>query len=174
MRKRRKLNELNAGSMADIAFLLLIFFLVVTTIVKDKGIPVILPEYYEGPPGDALGRNVLKIIINDEDQLLIESELRKIEDVENAVIEFVQNPQIHIDKPTSPEKAIISIENDEDTSYELYVQVYAHIHCAYKKMRNEEAMYRFEKPLNQLTVAEKNIVLNKYPLKLSEADPYSL
>ena len=119
-------------------------------------------------------RQVLKILVNNEDKLLIESAPRNIEEVEQTVIEFVQNPLLETDKPTSSDKAIISIENDEDTSYEMYVQVYAHIHSAYKKMRNEEALSKFGKPLDQLTTAEKNVILNKFPLKLSEADPYSL
>ncbi|MFT4537035.1 MAG: biopolymer transport protein ExbD, partial [Saprospiraceae bacterium] len=73
MRKRRKMPELNAGSMADIAFLLLIFFLVVTTVAEDKGIPVILPLYYVGPPGPVPENDVLTILINAEDNLLVES-----------------------------------------------------------------------------------------------------
>jgi len=117
MRKRRKMPELNAGSMADIAFLLLIFFLVVTTIAEDKGIPVILPKYYVGPPGPAPENNVLKILVNADDKLLVESKPASIERIRDIVIDFVTNPKAESTKPKRPDKAIISLQNDVNTSY---------------------------------------------------------
>jgi len=81
MRKKRTPPTLNAGSMADIAFLLLIFFLVVTTIAEDKGIPVILPEYYEGPPGPMPDRNVLALLVNGNNEILIESVSAEVDEV---------------------------------------------------------------------------------------------
>ena len=117
--------ELNAGSMADIAFLLLIFFLVVTTIAEDKGIPVILPEYYEGEPGPVADRNVLKILVNADDNVLIEAVPTEKKTIKDIVIEFVTNPQIEKDKPLSSKNAIISLQNDVNTSYEAYVKIYS-------------------------------------------------
>lgn len=172
MRKRRKMPELNAGSMADIAFLLLIFFLVVTTIAEDKGIPVILPEYYEGPPGPVAGRNVLKILVNANDDLLVESQPKNIDEMKAIVMDFVTNPRQENDKPISPQKAIISLQNDINTSYETYVKIYAHIHDAYSTLRNDMAQINFQTDYAKLSIAEKNIVLEQYPMKLSEADPF--
>lgn len=172
MRKRRKMPELNAGSMADIAFLLLIFFLVVTTIAEDKGIPVILPEYYVGPPGGVIERNVLTILVNADDDILVEKEPKQIEEMEELVIDFVTNPTQSKDKPVSSEKAVISLQNDVNTSYEAYVKLYSHIHSAYLKLRNDMARDRFQEDYEKLAVAQKNEVLKKYPLKLSEADPF--
>jgi len=165
--------ELNAGSMADIAFLLLIFFLVVTTIAEDKGIPVILPEYYEGPPGPAADRNVLKILVDADDRLLVESQLTDIDNVKNIVIDFVNNEDNSNKKPRTTDDAIISIHNDERTSYEAYVKIYSHIHSAYKTLRNDYALVTFDTEYDQLSIANKNVVLKKYPLKLSEADPFT-
>ena len=172
MRKRRKSTSLNAGSMADIAFLLLIFFLVVTTIAKDRGIPVILPEYYEGPPGPESERNVLKILINANDDVLVESVPTAKVDIKDVVIDFVDNPNGERDKPLSSEDAIISLQNDVNTSYETYVQIYSQIHEAYAHLRNTLSDYRFQKPFAQLSIPEKNEVLKVYPLKVSEADPF--
>ncbi|MDF1694267.1 MAG: biopolymer transporter ExbD [Saprospiraceae bacterium] len=172
MRKRRKMPELNAGSMADIAFLLLIFFLVVTTIAEDKGIPVILPEYYEGEPGPMAARNVLKILINGNDDVLVESILTEKDEIKDIVIDFVTNPNLDETKPLQTNKAIISIQNDVHTSYETYVQIYSNIHEAYAFLRNSMAHEIFQKEYAQLPVSEKNTVLEKYPLKLSEADPF--
>ena len=172
MRRRRKMPTLNAGSMADIAFLLLIFFLVVTTIAEDKGIPVILPEYYDGPKGKVIDRDVLNIILNAEDELLVESKLTDEKLLKEMVIEFVTNPKLEPDKPVSSEKAIISLQNDVHTSYEKYVKIYSYIHEAYSVMRNAMAQQLYETDYAQLSIKQKNSVLKKYPLKLSEADPF--
>lgn len=174
MRKKRKMPELNAGSMADIAFLLLIFFLVVTTIAEDKGIPVILPEYYEGPAGPANDRNVLKILVNADDNLLVESQPKKIGEMKKIIIDFVNNPRSENDKPISSDKAIISIQNDINTSYEAYIKIYSHIHEAFRIMRNDLAQLRYQTDYDKLAVVEKNEILKKYPMKLSEADPFML
>lgn len=173
MRMRRKMPELNAGSMADIAFLLLIFFLVVTTIAEDKGIPVILPEYYEGPAGAAADRNVLKILVNADDDLLVESKMQKVENMKDIVIDFVTNPNAENDKPRSPSQAIISIQNDKNTSYEAYVKIYSHIHDAYATLRNDLSQLKYQSDYKDLAVADKNNILKHYPLKLSEADPFT-
>lgn len=172
MRNRRKMPELNAGSMADIAFLLLIFFLVVTTIAEDKGIPVILPEYYVGDPGQAPDRNVLKILVNADDNVLIESIPTDKDKIKDIVIAFVTNPRKENDKPTSPKSAIISLQNDVNTSYETYVKIYSHIHEAYSFLRNSMAQDNYQIEYAQLSVKQKNLVLETYPLKLSEADPF--
>lgn len=172
MRNRRKMPELNAGSMADIAFLLLIFFLVVTTIAEDKGIPVILPEYYEGDPGPERPRNVLKILVNAEDEVLVESQPTEKDNIKDIIIDFVNNPNQAADKPEDSRHAIISLQNDVNTSYEAYVKIYSQIHEAYAIMRNELAQKNYQMDYEQLSIPQKNTILEKYPLKLSEADPF--
>ncbi|MEM9549451.1 MAG: biopolymer transporter ExbD [Bacteroidota bacterium] len=164
--------ELNAGSMADIAFLLLIFFLVVTTIAEDKGIPVILPEYYEGPPGPVAKRNVLNILVNADDEVLVENEQANEQDIRFMVIDFVTNPQNSINRPNHSKDAIISLQNDINTSYETYVKIYSHIHTAYEEMRNKAAKNLYQNDYSQLSISQKNDILKDFPLKLSEADPF--
>lgn len=165
--------ELNAGSMADIAFLLLIFFLVVTTIAEDKGIPVILPEYYKGPPGEAIDRNVLAILVNGDNQVLVESRPSSIDMLRQIVIDFVDNPALQQDKPRQPSDAIISLQNDVATSYETYVQIYSHIHEAYQTLRNNLSQSIYQSDYEDLAIMDKNEILKRYPLKVSEADPFS-
>lgn len=172
MRNRRKMPELNAGSMADIAFLLLIFFLVVTTIAEDKGIPVILPEYYEGEPGKVADRNVLKILVNADDEVLVESVPVEKDQLTDIVIDFVTNPLRGKNKPLDSKNAVISLQNDANTSYEVYVKIYSQIHDAYLFLRNSMAQKNYHLDYAQLSIAQKNTVLKTYPLKLSEADPF--
>jgi len=89
---RRATPEVNAGSMADIAFLLLIFFLVTTTIEKDKGIARQLPpKQDEQPPVDIKEKNIFVVTVNKEDQILADNELMDIQDIRQAAISFLDN-----------------------------------------------------------------------------------
>lgn len=172
MKNRRSAPAVNAGSMADIAFLLLIFFLVATEIVTDKGISIILPEYYEGPPGQVADNNVLNILINKEDDLLIEKKDAQIDEVQERVIDFVLNERDLNNRPSSPQKAIISIHNDKETSYEVYIEVYSQIQAAYKSMRNEAALSKYDLLFDQLPYEKKRNIASIIPLTISEADPF--
>ncbi len=172
MRRQRQAPAVNAGSMADIAFLLLIFFLVATQIANDKGIPVILPEYYEGPAGQAADRNVLNILINADDELLIESKLSEWDEVKERVRLFVLNEDNLSIRPTSPDKAIISIQNHKATSYEAYIDIYSQIQAAYKGMRDDLAMIRYDLDFDNLAYIQKKEIAAIIPMKISEADPF--
>lgn len=90
---KRELEEINAGSMADIAFLLLIFFLVTTTMNFPKALEERLPQKLDNPP-DVLVRqeNVLEILANSKDQILIEGQRGEIEDIKEKVLEFYDHP----------------------------------------------------------------------------------
>lgn len=171
-RKRKSPPEISAGSMADIAFLLLIFFLVATQINQDKGIRVILPEYYDGPAGSAADKNVLNIKINKFDELLVENELSKLENLSALIPVFVLNPERRSDYPTSPHKAIISLQNDVNTSYDAYVYAYSVIQSSYTNMRRELAQSRFGKDLSELDQKQVDEIKRLLPMKVSEADPF--
>jgi biopolymer transport protein ExbD len=96
--KERPNQEVNAGSMADIAFLLLIFFLVTTQITIDKGLTMMLPEKVLGPMAEIPERNLFKIQINSQDRIMVENEpLENVEDISQMVYDFVLN----FGKPTS-------------------------------------------------------------------------
>ena len=136
---RRATPEVNAGSMADIAFLLLIFFLVTTTIEKDKGIARQLPPPIEEDLDVVIKQKNLFIVnVNKNDQLLVEDELMELKDLRQAAIDFLDNGGAPSGSPEfcnycqgdrspessdNPQKAVISVQNDRLTSYEMYISI---------------------------------------------------
>lgn len=168
--KRRFDNQINAGSMADIAFLLLIFFLVTTTIEMDKGIFVNLPRW-DAPPGQTSEKNVLSVKINAENMLLLEGKPTKINELKDRTKEFIMNP-LNSDKlPVSPNKAVISIQNDRGTAYASYLEVYNEIKAAYNELWDEAAQRKFRKNYELLDESLKDKIRAEIPLVISEAEP---
>ncbi len=170
----RMKNEINAGSMADIAFLLLIFFLVTTTIDVDKGITVKLPPWSDEPPEiqQLKTRNVFSVLVNAQDQLLVRGELADIDDLRERAKEFIVNPQRRDDLSTNPKNAIISLKNDRGTSYKQYVAVYNELKAAYDELWDEECQRLYGIPYSDdLPTAYKRAIKEKIPMVLSEAEP---
>ncbi|MFM7032377.1 MAG: ExbD/TolR family protein, partial [Bacteroidota bacterium] len=124
----RPVQEVNAGSMADIAFLLLIFFLVTTTIDTDKGISIKLPPMPEEnqPKNDIRikERNVLQVLVNANDMLLVDGQPSDIKELKRLAKDFIDNPSKNPELSESPQNAIISLKNDRGTSYNIYIQVH--------------------------------------------------
>jgi len=206
---KRAAPEVNAGSMADIAFLLLIFFLVTTTIEKDKGILRSLPPIDEtnAEPPIIKEKNLFTVLINRNNQLLVEEDEMKLKDLRQAAIEFLDNGggtnaegercdycKGKRDPSSSdhPDKAIISMKHDRETSYEKYIEVQNELVAAYNYLREREAKrlygkyYPNEDKVFEAMLAEKeknqfkkDEVLNErietikklFPMKLSEAEP---
>lgn len=153
---RRATPEVNAGSMADIAFLLLIFFLVTTTIEKDKGIARQLPpiEDITDPP-KIREKNLFIVNVNRHDQLLVDEKLMELKDLRKAAVAFLDNGGAPSGSPDycnyckgkrdpassdNPDKAIISVQNDRLTSYKMYIAVQNELVGAYNELRNRESM----------------------------------
>jgi biopolymer transport protein ExbD len=136
--KSRMSQEVNAGSMADIAFLLLIFFLVTTTIASDKGIAVMLPPKKEDQQDIKINeRNIFNILINSRDDLLVEENPLELSEVKAKVKEFVMNNNRDPKSSESPEKAVVSLKTDRGTSYEMYISVLDELKVAYNELRAE-------------------------------------
>ena len=177
-KKKRPVAEINAGSMADIAFLLLIFFLVTTTIDTDKGIAIKLPPMpEENKPQEDLKlkeRNVLKILVNSNNQLLADGELITIKELKRKTKEFIDNPGKNPTLAESPKKAVISLKNDRGTSYNTYIQVHNELKAAYNELRNTMAMGRFGKPYDKLNAAQSTEVQDYYRQVISEAEPENI
>nr|MBS0038445.1 biopolymer transporter ExbD [Saprospiraceae bacterium] len=171
--RERMTNEINAGAMADIAFLLLIFFLVTTTIVEDRGILVRLPPWSDDPPEiEQLNeRNVFSILVNAQDQLLVRGEPANIDDLRERAKEFILNPERRSDLSESPDKAIISLKNDRGTSYEMYLEVYNEIMGAYNELRDEAARASFGSSYEDLDINQRSEIRTQIPMILSEAEP---
>ena len=201
---KRAAPEVNAGSMADIAFLLLIFFLVTTTIETDSGINRKLPPTDEVvDPPIIKQKNIFTVVVNKYNQLLVEEEPMDISDVRAAAMEFLDNGggqgeeacgycQGKKDPASSdnPEKAIISLKNDRETEYKVYIAVQSELVAAYNDLRDREftklnplmgmtyveAQKRYDDPRTSADDKAKlkpklDEVKAMYPQKLSEAEP---
>jgi len=162
--------------MADIAFLLLIFFLVTTTINVDKGLSIKLPPWPEEPPppSEIKDRNTFIILVNSRDQMLAEGEYTDVKDLKGMVKEFIDNPYKKTDLAESSQKAVVSFKSDRGTSYGMYIQVLNEIKAAYHQLWDVEAVLLFGKEYNDLVPVQKRAVRKKYPMKLSEAEPEAI
>ena len=201
---KRSAPEVNAGSMADIAFLLLIFFLVTTTIETDSGLNRKLPPMEDQvDPPIIREKNIFTVVVNKNDQLLVEEELTDIKDLRSLAVAFLDNGggvgeeacdycQGERDESSSdnPDKAIISLKNNRETSYKVYIAIQNELVAAYNELRNREflrlypnvglnfvdAQKKYDDPRTSADSAEElkpklDVVKQMYPQKLSEAEP---
>jgi len=163
---RRGAPEVNAGSMADIAFLLLIFFLVTTTIAEDQGVLVKLPEWTENQDEVILSdENVLTVLVNAQDDLLVENEAAGVADIPRLLQKHV------ISSERRPDQAVVSLTHDRSTSYTRYLEVYDALKSGYSAMWNDLANRRYGKSYEMLSIAEQRSVRKEIPLVISEAEP---
>ena len=178
---KRAAPEVNAGSMADIAFLLLIFFLVTTTIETDTGINRKLPPMEESDEDVIIKqKNIFTVLINGKDQLLVEDELMELKDLRKAAVEFLDNGGGTGDdacsyckgkrSPSSsdnPDKAIISLKNERETTYSTYISVQNELVAAYNQLRDRRAqeLYGISFAEMQANYDDVNWVGNKEKLK---------
>ena len=182
----RKTPEVNAGSMADISFLMLIFFLVTTTMDVDTGIIRILPpplDVNQDIP-DIKERNIMNILVNSADLLMVNKKGMDISLLKDEVKDFMS---IHPDDPNYPEisfkeienlgsipisQGIISLKNDRGTSYEMYVMVQDQLAIAFKELRDDLSMAKFGKHYNKLVNEDLiNAINNAIKIRISEAEP---
>ena len=189
-RKKRSMPGINSSSTADIAFMLLIFFLTTTSMDTDKGLARRLP-----PPPDpnvknnddlkVKVRNVLQVRINKDNQLMVGSEYMEVSQLRAKAKEFIANPN---DDPNMPEKHVvnipllggdcmvaknhvISVTNDVGTTYQAYIDVQNELVAAYNELRNEKAKEAFGKEYAECNEDEQKAIREFHPQKISEAEP---
>ena len=171
-KRNRKVPGINASSTADIAFMLLIFFLITTSMDTDRGLARRLPPPPENKDqkDDIIvkERNVLQVRLNKDDQLMVGGEWSDIKQLREKAKEFIANPN---DDPNMPEKHVISVQNDVGTSYEAYLQVQNELVAAYNELRSELAKSKFGKEYAECSEEEKDAIMDYYPQKISEAEP---
>ena len=189
-RKKRSMPGINSSSTADIAFMLLIFFLTTTSMDTDRGLARRLPQ----PPDPnqkqqeniiVKERNVLQVRINKDDQLMVGSEYMDIKQLRAKAKEFVANPSDDANLPEKhlknipllggdcmiTEKHVISVQNDVGTSYQAYIDVQNELVAAYNELRNELAEEKFGKAYAECSEDEQKAIRDFYPQKISEAEP---
>lgn len=172
-RNRLAAPAINASSMADIAFLLLIFFLVTTEIVEDQGVLVRLPPWSPDEQIDqpVNPRNLFRVLVNTDDELLVRDEPFRIEDLRAEAKRFIANPQQDPSLARNPQNAIVSLKNDRGTSYATYVSVYNELLAAYRDLWEASAKTNYGLPYDRLTDEQRDAIRLQIPLVLSEAEP---
>ncbi|WP_296620840.1 biopolymer transporter ExbD [Marivirga sp.] len=181
--KGRATAEVNAGSMADIAFLLLIFFLVTTTIASDKGLSLTLPPEKDDAEEIDLKikeRNLFKVAINSADRLLVEGE--RMDDytkIKDMLIEHVMNPGNNPELAENPQDAIVSFKTDRGTSYEIYINVLDQLQGAYYQIYADRAGIPVDefRALNTSNPKERAIYdrgKGDIPMAISIAEPTNI
>ena len=184
MKMSRNTNSgVNAGSMADIAFLLLIFFLVTTTFEEDQGINSVLPK--PCPEGidcnpEIHEKNVFTIKLNRNDQLMANSEIINLDELRENVKAFLDNNgdqscdyckgSKKVDLSENPKKAVITIETDREATYDAYIGVQNELMGAYYELRKELSKTKFNKEIEDLTTEELEILKESYPFRITEAE----
>ncbi|TVQ15485.1 MAG: biopolymer transporter ExbD [Bacteroidetes bacterium] len=179
--------EINAGSMADIAFLLLVFFLVTTTMDVDTGLRRLLPppiDPNQPPPPPVRERNVFVVLVDRNDRLLVEGELSSVRTLREQTKRWLLNAE---NDPTKPvidtrtidnlgevkvSRGVISLQNDRGTSYEMYISVQNELAAAINDIRNDLSREKFGIRFDQLTDQDLVTAIRQaVPMAISEAEP---
>ncbi|GAA5521306.1 biopolymer transporter ExbD [Aliifodinibius salicampi] len=172
---RREDPELGGAGMADIAFLLLIFFLLVTTIDIDTGIGLQLPpapEEEQDPP-PIKERNLLNILVNAQGMVLMDDEPTDISEVKQKIKDFVTNNGEDPNLSESPDKAIVSIKTARQTPYRTYINMLDEVMGAYAELRNQAAQAEYGRNYGQLEEdsEQQQTIKDMFPKKISIAEP---
>ena len=189
-RKKRSMPGINSSSTADIAFMLLIFFLTTTSMDTDRGLARRLPN----PPDPNVKqddniivkeRNVLQVRLNKDNQLMVGAEYLDVKQLKEKAKEFIANPLNEDNLPEKhvknipllggdcmiTEKHVISLQNDVGTSYQAYIDVQNELVAAYNELRNELSKEHFGKSYVECDEDQQKAIRDYYPQKISEAEP---
>lgn len=184
---KRKVPDINSSSTADIAFLLLIFFLITTSMDTDRGLARLLPP----PPEDQQEntdkikeRNVLQVYLNKDDALMCGNDYIGVDQLRDKAKEFIANVNNAENLPEKTQenveffgtylvnnKHVISLQNDRGSSYQAYISVQNELVAAYNELRDELAQEKFGVTYAELSDAQQKAVREIYPQRISEAEP---
>ena len=183
----KKTPEINSSSTADMAFLLLCFFMMTTTMDQDKGLNRRLPPMpdpnQKAQDQKVNRRNIIVVKINSADKLLAGTEPMHVSQLKDKIKEFLSNPandpnlpekeEIEIEGygPCMVSKGVISLQNDRGTSYQAYIAVQNELVKAVNELRNEFALANYGKVYAELEEDQQNIVKKAVPQNISEAEP---
>jgi len=185
----KKIPQINASSMADISFLLLIFFLVTTSMDVNQGLarrlPAPIPPDQKIEDTDINKRNLLVVKINSMNQLMVQGQLMDVKQLREEAKKFIKNendesfyPKLFEEDFGAPfgtlkytKEHVISVQNDVDTQYQAYLNVQNELVAAYNELRDECARQYFHKAYNELDEDTQKRIQKIYPQKISEAEP---
>ncbi|ERI80919.1 hypothetical protein HMPREF1981_03489 [Bacteroides pyogenes F0041] len=185
---KRKVPDINSSSTADIAFLLLIFFLITTSMDTDRGLARLLPpppEEQDQQNTDKIKeRNILQVYLNKDDALMCGNDYISIEQLRKKAKEFIANVNNEESKPEKTQKDVaffgpslvndkhvISLQNDRGSSYQAYISVQNELVAAYNELRNELSQSKFQRNYADLNEEEQKAVREIFPQRISEAEP---
>ena len=194
MAKNKKIPEINASSQADIAFTVLIFFLVVSTMDVDTGIVRVLPPMpdpnVKQEDVKVKERNLFLVFVSGSGQIMAGGKVIPIHQLKDKAKEFILNPY---DDPNLPEKevkeidmpdgskwaypisqGVISLQNTRETDYEVYIRVQNELTRAFNEVRDEVAKMKFGKKFADLEKDQSSVITKAIPLKISEAEPRNM
>ena len=189
-RKKRETPGINSSSTADMAFILLIFFLVTTSMDTDRGLARRLPP----PPDPSVKqqdnvvvkeRNILQVRLNKDNQLMVGPEYMDVSQLRAKAKEFIANPNNDDNLPEKhvknipllggecmvTEKHVISVTNDVGTTYQAYIDVQNELVAAYNELRNELSQAKFGQTYAECDEDQQKAIRDFYPQKISEAEP---
>ena len=185
----KKIPQINASSMADISFLLLIFFLVTTSMDVNQGLarrlPAPVPPDQKVENTDINKRNLMVVKINSANQLMVQGQMLDIKQLRAKAKEFIKNENDDATLPKLVEEDfgepigvvrdtkdhVIAVQNDVDTQYQAYLDVQNELVAAYNELRDECARQYFHKAYAELDEDQQKQVQKVYPQKISEAEP---
>ncbi len=195
---KRKVQEINAGSMADIAFLLLIFFLVATTMNVDTGLvrvlPPMPPENQKQEDIKVKERNLFLVLVSGSGNIMVgtpnNQEFTDLRQIKDRTKEFILNPMDDENLPEKTEKEIeladgskwvypesqgvVSLQTTLETDYQTYIMVQNELTRAFNEVRDEVSMQKFGKKFTELEKEDRDAVSKAVPLKISEAEPRNI
>lgn len=188
---KRKVPGLNQSSVADISFILLIFFLVTTSMDTDTGLPRRLPEWDPNALDQEVmirERNIMVVNVNKFNEIYVKNGAFNgrvgITELKDLAKEFIANPYDNINLPAKEEyvipdfktvvttiKHVISLQTDRSTNYEIYFNVQNELTRAYNELRDEWCRETFGRGWNDASEDEQTFAKGMYPSKISEAEP---
>lgn len=191
MASKKKAPEINASSQADIAFTVLIFFLVVSTMNVDTGIVRVLPPMPDPNVKQedikVKERNLFLVFVSGSGQLMAGGQVMDLRYLKDKAKEFILNPYNDENLPEKKDQTfdmpdgtkwtfpvsegVISLQNTRDTDYQVYIKVQNELTRAFNEVRDDVAMTKFGKKFSDLEEEQRKIITKAVPLKISEAEP---
>lgn len=184
----KKTPEINATSTADIAFLLLVFFLATTTMNVDSGmfrrLPPYQPDNTEAPK--IAKRNILQILVNKDNLLSVNGEILDVNRLKKEALDFILNPANDENLPEKSvkeieglgnvevSKGVISLQSDKGTSYEMYIAVQDQLAAAFNEARDRKSVSKWDKKYNDLNSDQQEAIKKWVPMSISEAEPKNI